>query len=202
MTDPGSGGAKPRQRRLVVLHGYDDDPSVLADAARAWCTGVDDVDVVAPSGPARTPRGRGWWTERDDGTADARECRGSIEIIAEELASANRDSREVILAGFSQGAAMAIAFLLGTTSTAPPTSLIAIAGFAPDLPAVERDAARAEGVRVLIAHGEHDASVPMANGRSLARYLERGGALVTWVSRPVGHTFTPFANDITRWMMG
>jgi predicted esterase len=44
---------------------------------------------------------------------------------------------------------------------------------------------------VVLVHGEADEVVPVAQGRSAARVLERAGIDVTFVERDTGHVLAP-----------
>jgi phospholipase/carboxylesterase len=96
-------------------------------------------------------------------------------------------SRRIVLAGFSQGAAIAL-----HTGLRYPEPLAGIMALSAPLPLPERipaelHAANAQ-VPVFLAHGTQDRVVPYAAGESAHRLLGQIGIPVEWHSYPMEHT--------------
>jgi len=188
-------------RAIVFLHGYDDDPAVGARHAAGWAP--KGTEVVAPVGPVATPNGAGWYRSDELGLPDRDDVEAALAIVSDAisaLADHGVPTGSVILAGFSQGAALALAWALRETPRPTPVAgLVAVAGWLPDVESIGLGSSCAAAA-VLFAHGEDDEVVPLPLGRSVARLLDRRGVPVTFVEQPVGHTLEPFAPDIRAWI--
>lgn len=190
---------------LIVLHGHDDDPGALAAIAPslappAWTT-------VVPDGPVATSGGRrAWWRSDDDGAPfpdDIAAAAATVDAVVAQHAAA----APVVVAGFSQGGALALALALRDPSAVPAGSsgaiagVIAVSAWLPDLVGLPADlaGAAARATPVLVAHGGDDEDVPLLLGRSAARLLDRHGVPVAFVVLDVGHRLDPFIPAIADW---
>lgn len=199
--------------RVVLLHGHDDDPDRFADLAAGLVPPA--ASVVVPRGPLATGGGRAAWFESVDGEPDPDQVAQALGAVDEAVAAAGPEP--VVLGGFSQGAALALLWLVGTrplpaghadtartetagTAVGRIAGLFAIAGWIPDVAGVDLDLGRAAGTPVLVGHGEDDEVVPAPLGRGAARALERHAADVTRAERPVGHSLEPFLPDLRAWL--
>jgi phospholipase/carboxylesterase len=136
---------------------------------------------------------RAWYDIR---TADLahREDEGSIRasqaavqrLIEREVRRGLPSSR-IVLAGFSQGAAVTLH--TGLRQAAPLAGLVALSGYLPlsEKFAAERSAA-SSGVPILMAHGNDDPVVPVARGRASRDVLVALGYPVRWHEYPMPHS--------------
>jgi phospholipase/carboxylesterase len=186
---------------LVFLHGHDDDP----DAAAGLVRSMADVawHVVVPRGPVETGAGRrAWWRSDDDGAPVEADVLAAVTVVDDVVR--RHGGVPIVLGGFSQGGALALALALRAD---PPDDVGVLAGayavgaWLPDLVGLETDVDGAAQRRlpVLIAHGEDDEAVPVMLGRSAARLLDRRGVPVTYRSLDVGHEVAPFASTVHEW---
>jgi len=110
------------------------------------------------------------------------------------------DSRRIVLAGFSQGAAIAL-----HTGLRYHKSLAGILALSAPLPLAERipaelHAANAQ-VPVFLAHGTNDRVVPYAMGQAAHTLLKKIGVPVEWHSYPIEHTLSmEEVDDIRVWL--
>lgn len=107
-------------------------------------------------------------------------------LIAREARRGVRSGR-IVLAGFSQGGAMALH--TGLRHPEPLAGIIALSTWLPlaaKLPA-ERSAANA-GAPIFMAHGSDDPMVPPALARASRAALERLGYAVEWHEYPMPHS--------------
>lgn len=187
---------------LVFLHGHDDDPDASADLVRSMA-GVA-WRVVLPPGPVETGGGRrAWWRSDDDGAPIEGDVLAAVTVV-DDVVRTLAGTAPVVLGGFSQGGALALALALRAR---PPGEVDALAGafaigaWLPDLVGLETDVDTAAQRRlpVLIAHGEDDEAVPVMLGRSAARLLDRRGVPVTYRPLEVGHEVAPFTNAVHDW---
>jgi len=120
-------------------------------------------------------------------------------LIAREAARGIPPPR-LLLAGFSQGGAVALAAALRRVE--PLAGVIALSSY---LPASNRagvglaDTAREQPV--FMAHGAHDNVVPYAAGEQAARRLRELGLTVDWHRYPIAHQVSPEEiRDLAGWM--
>lgn len=105
--------------------------------------------------------------------------------------------KNILIAGFSQGGAMAIYTAL--TSPALLGGMIGLSTFLPV--ATELAANTAHRLPAFIAHGTVDDVVPFPAGVDLANSLKQAGFPVAWHSYPMGHGVSPEeVNDIKAWI--
>ena len=99
------------------------------------------------------------------------------------------DPAHVVVLGYSQGAAAALALAFAVGGLRAGAAVVGIAGWLADLPGLRWDLARRH-TRELLVHGSDDDVVPVVAGRSAARALRRHDVDVTFVERPGGHALT------------
>ena len=173
---------------MVVLHGYEDEPSALTALLAPL-----SVPVVTPRAPRSTAAGPAWFTSDDDGPVEA-ELRASLTAIGEAVDQAAADHgvdrSSVVLGGFSQGATAALAFALADAGASQPLAgLFSISGYLLHAESVSYDPAglAAGGTPVLVVHGVDDEVVAIQQGRSAARLLERNGVATRFVETEGDH---------------
>ncbi|WP_439579018.1 alpha/beta hydrolase [Elioraea sp.] len=180
-------------RQLVVIcHGIGVDGSDMLPVARMLAGALPDTAFAAPHAPLRfslAPQGRQWFElfdrsvgEVEDGARSA--APALARFFADECARHGLPHGAGVLAGFSQGAMMAL--YTGLRMADPPG---AIAAFAGALPGMAQTQAELRGrPAVLIAHGEQDDIVPVQMSRDMERLLRALGLRVHALYRPgLGH---------------
>jgi predicted esterase len=170
-------------RVLVALHGHGDDPSTFS-AAVAPLAETTDRALVVPSGPVHSSAGRAWFPSLADDEGPG--LAPTLDRLDETI-SAVEDPAEVVLLGWSQGAATALAAVLRAGAGIRPRLVVALAAWLPNEPDVTWDLAAAHSTRFLLVHGVDDPVVPVEQGRSVARVLERAGLDVSLVEVAAAH---------------
>jgi len=178
---------------VLVLPGYGDRPELVTsrwdqiDPSGDWFVGVAAPVAEGPDGPM-------WYAVDEDGpdldgvaTAVARVSAGLDAVAAE--AGVGRE--QVVLAGYSQGGALALATTLDPSSGAVPRATAMLAGYLVNRDDADMAFDRVSGRPVLVAHGADDHVVETMRGRSTAKVLHRKGALVSWAEVAGGHRFGP-----------
>jgi phospholipase/carboxylesterase len=189
----------PARAAVLLLHGLDMAPAALAPLLAslrlpAW--------VALPAGPVERLGGlRGWWPI-DDAERDARIARGPADLHDSHppgreparscVHEAARQLRErapglpLILAGFSQGAMLALDCVLQS----PALEVDALAlwsasrlAFSEWRPALHR----LEGLPVQLVHGRGDANFGIDAAIALRDTLVAAGARVRWSPFDGGH---------------
>ncbi len=161
--------------------------------------------MLAPTGPVTTAHGPAWFASQEGdagpplaGTLDA------IEAMADEACSERqlRSASDLVVVGWSQGAAAALAMTLRREAVVRPAVLVALAPWLPNEPDISWDfaAAAATGLRVLLVHGRDDEVVAVEQGRSTYRVLERSGLDVTWVEIDAGHDLAELLEAVPGWL--
>ncbi len=204
----------PQPRHAVLwLHGlgadgHDFEPIVPELAAR----GMPAVRYVFPHAPTRrvTINGgmpmRAWYditgmeiAQRQD-EAGMRASIAELEaLIAREVARGVAASN-IVLAGFSQGAAMVLAG--GLRHRERLAGIVALSGYLPlhEALAAERASANAD-VPILIAHGSVDPVVPQPLGMLARDFLRGLGYAVEWKSYAMAHQVcAEEIADLRRWL--
>ena len=168
---------------LIALHGHGDDPA----SARAWGRQMAPAgwEVVAPGAQAGSDGLRSWFSSGPRGV-DSEEVRASAQKIGDLVDRLRSGGSRIVVAGFSQGAALALA--LGTFGV-EPDGLISVCGFFPELDRPVEPATTADGASVLatvpsrapalVVNSEDDEVVPAFLGADAAALLSAGGTSVT-----------------------
>ncbi len=156
-------GPDPQKARkvFVFLHGYGgskDAVSWLIDDLRKR-SGMSDVAFVVVDGPFASAGGRSW----GDSPEEYDESEARVRALIREL---QRDPKDVVVAGFSQGAM--VAFRLAARGDVAKTAVL--------LSGCEYTAAGHDGsVRYLFVHGEQDSICSFGPAKAVADGMAQRG---------------------------
>jgi phospholipase/carboxylesterase len=188
---------------LVALHGHADEPSTLSTVARSLASS-GDLATLLPRGPVDAGGRPAWFaSEPDDrGPALADTLDALDALIDETCRTHGLDRSATALVGYSQGAAAALALSFRVGHAPRPAQVLSHAAWLPDEPGIDWAFGEATAVRVLLSHGTHDDVVPVQQGRSVARVLERHGVDVELVEVDAGHALADFpVDEALRWLV-
>ncbi|HEX7081149.1 MAG TPA: dienelactone hydrolase family protein [Gammaproteobacteria bacterium] len=205
----GDGAAEPRLA-VLWLHGlgadgYDFEPIV----AELGLPGVRYVFPHAPVRPVTINGGlpmRAWFDIFDfrpdapQDEAGIRESAAAVRGLVDREIARGVPSRRIVLAGFSQGGA--IALHSGLREARPLGGIMALSAFLPLATSLgaEKQAANAT-TPILMAHGEADPVVPVEIALLGRRALEAEGFSVDWRTYPIAHAVcADEVRDIRRWL--
>lgn len=123
----------------------------------------------------------------------------AVTQLIQQQQAAGIASTRIILAGFSQGGAMAL-----YTGLRYPARLGGILGLSTYLPLLS-DLAEATAVNqqtsIFLAHGKHDDILPLTLGEKTRAHLQQAGYAVDWHTYPMAHQVClPEIADISRWL--
>ena len=180
------------ERLLVLIPGYGDRPEPFLERAASfdpneqWLVVVVEPQIPSDHGP--------YWYNVDENGPDpvalASALRAIDALCASTLIETGLSEDALVIAGFSQGGALALAHLVDPTSTVTPSrdeELI--------------DLSRASQRLVLFAHGKNDELIEPIRGRSASKAFHRADAIVSWVEVDGGHRFdTPLIDDLAAWL--
>ncbi len=203
-------GSEP-SASVIWLHGlgadgHDFEPIVPA----LELPGSLSARFVFPHAPVRPVtinggmRMRAWFDIRSLDREGATDEQGLAESVAtlNALVARERDrgipDERIVLAGFSQGGAVAMHAALERQS--PLAGLMALSTYLP-LPDAVVARAVTGPLPVFIAHGSFDPVLPLALGRHARDVLENLGLAVEWHEYPIPHAVSPQEIvDIGRWL--
>jgi phospholipase/carboxylesterase len=120
-------------------------------------------------------------------------------LIAREKARGT-PARRILLAGFSQGGA--IALQTGLRHPERLAGIMALSTYVPVAESLEREAHAANrDVPIFMAHGLYDPIIPIAAARRSRELLQRLGYAVEWHEYPMPHSVAPQElDDIGAWL--
>jgi phospholipase/carboxylesterase len=120
------------------------------------------------------------------------------ELIAHQVERGIAAER-IVLAGFSQGGAIAIQVAL--RQQPPLAGLMALSTYLLLADQLKSDASLVSSLPVFMAHGQMDPVVPFAMGESAANSLRELGCDVSWHSYPIQHSVSmDEIKDISNWL--
>jgi phospholipase/carboxylesterase len=190
LSGPRLPSAKGEASHLVVLlHGYGADGDDLIGLAPHWQDFVPGAVFVAPHAPDRVPGAPSGFQWFPISRIDPHEMQRGVaaaaprieQFLDAELAGLGLPPERLILAGFSQGAMLALH--LGLRRRVPPAAIIGFSGLLAGPPPEQ-------GVRppVLLTHGDADTVIPVAALFAAASALGRAGVPLQWhLARGMGH---------------
>jgi len=196
MLPPASGGAA--KQAMVLLHGYGSDGNDLIGLAPLWQEALPDAVFISPNGPEQCGQlasGYQWFDISFDGDRLAKRQLGVVqaapvlrEFLDDLWSQTDITPENTLLAGFSQGAMMALH--VGLSLDRP---LMGIIGFSGAL--LPPEGFGSEGVAkspVCLVHGDNDSVVDPIHSAEADLALRQAGYEVHYhVSPGVGHGIAP-----------
>jgi phospholipase/carboxylesterase len=184
---------------VIWLHGLGADARDFESVVPMLSLGPDrPLRFVFPDAPLRPVTINGGFVMRawydvlgfgPDATEDLegiRETAEALGLLIEQQESRGIGAGAIVLAGFSQGGAMAL-----FTALRYPDSLggvLALSAYLPAIRTLREEAHQANrGVRIFMAHGEADPVLPLWIGRQAHEQLESLGYAVSWKSYSMMH---------------
>jgi phospholipase/carboxylesterase len=205
-------GATPRAS-VIWMHGLGADghdfAPIVSELSLPRSMSVRFVFPHAPMRPVTINQGwvmRAWYDVREDGgerredEAGVRESQRAITALIERERTRGVPDRHVVLAGFSQGGAMAL-----HTGLRHPDRLAGIMALSTFLPlpatlAAEASAANRD-VPIFMAHGTADPMIPLARGRRGHDTIAALGYAIEWRDYRMAHAVcAEEIQDIGNWL--
>lgn len=199
---------------VVWLHGLGADGHDFAPLVPELVRpGWPALRFVFPHAPVRAVtinagmRMRAWYDIRDVDLANRADTEGVEASITQVGALLDREhargipAARTILAGFSQGGAIALA--AGLRRREPLAGLVALSTYLPmtEARAQETLHAGAQAQPLFMAHGSGDPVVPVQAGQWSADVLRRLGFAVDWHAYPMPHSVCPDeVRDLADWL--
>lgn len=125
---------------------------------------------------------------------------GLVEQLIEKEAANGISTNHIILAGFSQGAV--IALLAGLRYAKPLAGILALSGYLPFADEVLQPANRVNRqIPIFIGHGSQDPIVPFWLGEAAHLTLQQADYPIEWHSYPIQHSVSEEeVRDISKWI--
>lgn len=207
-------GASP-VASLIMLHGLGADGHDFEPLVQEIDLGaVGPVRWVFPHAPVRpvTINGgmsmRAWYdilgldfTRRGEDEPGLRESLEAVRGVLAQERSRGMASERIVLAGFSQGCAMAL--LTGLRHPEPLAGIVGLSGYLPRAAqtASERSEQNAR-TRLFMAHGRQDPVVPYAAGLGARDVLQALGHEVQWHGYDMPHAVcAEELQDLQQWLV-
>ena len=198
---------------IIWMHGLGADGhdfvDIVPELGLPARPGIRFVFPHAPMRPVTINAGyvmRAWYDIRDDGgtrredPAGVRASQKSIEALLEREKARGVPARSIVLAGFSQGGAMAL-----HTALRYGERLAGIMALSCSLPLADTLGAEASpanrDVPIFMAHGTHDPMIPMARAMRAREILSGLGYRLEWHEYPMPHSVClEEVRDISAWL--
>ena len=136
---------------------------------------------------------RGWYdiaelnSLRQEDAVGIRASAHAIEALLAQQIASGIPAQRIILAGFSQGAALALHTALRYPQLL--AGIIALSGYLPLVASFPAEAHSANArTPIFLAHGTDDQVVPLHLGENTRAVLERNNYVVTWRTYPMPHS--------------
>jgi phospholipase/carboxylesterase len=199
---------------IIVLHGLGADGNDFVPFAQELdLASVGPVRFVFPHAPTIpvTINGgmvmRAWYdirgadlVQRED-EAGLRRSQAAIEALIEQERARGVEARRIVLAGFSQGCAMAL--MTGLRCRERLAGIVGMSGYLPLAAslAAERSDANAD-VPIFLAHGRQDPVVPLGRAIASRDALQALGYEIEWHEYPMPHSVcAPEVADLNAWLL-
>ncbi len=200
---------------VIILHGLGADGNDFVPVASELdLRSVGPVRFVLPHAPTRPVTinagyvmrawydilGLGSQRQRED-EAGLRESQALVErLIAKEKARGVAANR-IVLAGFSQGCAMAL--MTGLRHDERLAGLVGLSGYLPLAAKAEAERHPANrDVPIFLAHGTEDPVIPIERARESRQALVAMGHAVEWHEYPMPHSVcAEEIADLERWLL-
>jgi phospholipase/carboxylesterase len=190
---------------IVLLHGpgaTEQDPAALLDVLDPQRRLI----AVCPQGTMNMPAAIGyqWFVDREPGYPQRDTFEQTYAILDTWLAALAEETgvpmESTVIGGFSQGATMAWALVLGS-GRPRPAGLLAVSGFIPRVTDLELDDENLRDLPVAICHGANDPRIPVSLARSARDRATEGGAKVMYRETDVPHILDPrVVPDLIGWL--
>lgn len=192
-----------KKKAIILLHGVGSNEQDLFSLADHL---PPDFYVISARGQFTLGAGRYAWYNVDFSTGkpvyNAAQEASSRKIIREFMEQVKRKYNldEIYLGGFSQGAIMS--YSIGLTHPNEVKGVIALSGRVLDeiKPVVAKEE-YLQRLKVFVAHGVQDNTLPVHYAREAKYYFEDLGVQLTYKEYPMGHQLSnEVLQDLNKWL--
>src|SRR5262252_6528119 len=203
--------AKSPKASVIWLHGLGADGNDFAPIVPALQLPRTPIRFVFPHAPVQPVtinagmRMRAWYDIKDgairrEDEAGVRASQKLIEALIAREKARGTPARRLVLAGFSQGGAIAL-----QTGLRHPQRIAGVMALSTYLPIADKFAAEANAANrdtpIFMAHGSYDPVIPFARAEQSRDLLQSLGYAVEWREYPMPHAVCPEEiADIGAWL--
>ncbi len=203
----------PAKRSIIWLHGlgadgHDFEP-IVPSLGLPVDLGARFVFPHAPQRPVTINMGlimRAWYDirgadlDRDPDRAGVADSVARVRALIDRETQRGIPAGEILLAGFSQGGAIALE--VGLRHPEPLAGVVALSCYLIDSESLKAEATEASrALPIFQAHGNEDPMVPLPRGVAARDRLLELGYAVEWHTYPMGHEVHPLEiKDIGAWI--
>jgi phospholipase/carboxylesterase len=199
---------------ILIMHGLGaDGRDFIPIAEQLDLSSIGPVRFLFPSAPEIPVTINGgyvmpaWYdilvadlVRRED-EAGLRQSQAAIEAIIAHETSRGMPANRIVVAGFSQGCAMAL--MVGLRHAERLAGIVGMSGYLPlaDTVAAERSAAN-QSTPIFMGHGTHDGVVALPRAEASRDALAALGYTVDWHQYPMEHSVCPQeVADLEAWLL-
>lgn len=202
--------SEPAQSAIIWLHGLGADAHDFEGIVPLLPTEQFVTRMIFPNAPVRPVsinmgmEMRAWYDISDtnfrnadrEGIAHSQQL---IQSLIDEQIASGITSDKIVLAGFSQGGAMALH--TGLRCPDKLAGVLALSCYVLDREPDDSLSAANQATPIWMAHGTHDPVVPYDLGKTSADFLTALDYKVTFVSYPIAHEVSmPEINALAKWL--
>lgn len=201
----------PAQSAIIWLHGLGADAHDFEGIVPLLPTKEHATRMIFPNAPVRPVTINmgmampAWYDISDTAlrnadTAGIAQSTATIQALIDEQIQAGIDSQNIVVAGFSQGGAMALH--AGLRCPHKLAGILALSCYVLERDNHVKQIHQAnQNTPIWMAHGKHDNVVPYALGQSSADFLSSQGHKITFVSFPIAHEVSlPEITALAQWL--
>lgn len=185
---------------VLLLHGLGADGNDFVSLAQQLdLRAIGPVRFVFPHAPVipvtinNGYRMRAWYDilgadlERREDEAGLRKSLADVEVLLAREKERGMAPERIVLAGFSQGCAMAL--MAGLRHRERLAGIVGLSGYLPLAQSTEAERSDANALTpIFMAHGQHDNVVPVDRGQASCAKLQALGYGVEWHDYPMAHS--------------
>ena len=152
---------------------------------------LTEFHFIFPDAPFDVPgtasKGKGWFSFPPTGTSEKERLKSKSQLLSLLVETENRgfDFRDIVLLGFSQGAAMALDILLSSEKRLG--AVIALSGFLIHDSSLHNVIQNIKETPLFIAHGLYDPILPFAQSKKSLQAMAEAEWDLTWREYPMAH---------------
>jgi len=174
---------------FMLIHGYDANEYHLASLAPLMDPGANYL-IVTPRAPIKISERGASWYERDNKGDAIQRIHDLDELINKLCAQNNFNRAETVIAGFSQGAGLAIGLSLVKNNLPAISRCIPICGFLPPIEELTIDWERARNTEFLAQFGKKDPYISSERSTEMIKYFSGNNLSLKVESYEMGHDNT------------
>ena len=180
---------KKPDKAFIVLHGWGANQHDLVPFVRNL--NLKNYYSFFPNAPFDVPgtagTGKGWFSFPINDESENELAQSKVQLLAHinEVEKRGFSLTNIVIMGFSQGAAMALEILLSKRKRIG--AVISLSGFLIDGSNFHTLNDAIKQTPIFLAHGQYDTILPFKRAKLSAKALKNAGLKITWREYPMAH---------------